>query len=185
MKLIVGLGNPGRKYEGTRHNVGFAVLAELARKNATGKAREAFEGEVVDATLQGERAVLLCPWTFMNRSGTSVLRARDFYKISNEDLLVICDDFNLPLAKLRVRPQGSSGGQKGLADIIRLLGTEEFPRLRIGVGPVPEGWDGADFVLGKFTKPQLPEIEPAIWRAADAAEVWSGQGIQDCMNRYN
>jgi PTH1 family peptidyl-tRNA hydrolase len=185
MKLVVGLGNPGRKYEGTRHNVGFAVLAELARKHAAGKPREAFAGEVAEATLEGERVLLLCPWTFMNRSGSSVVRARDFYKLQHEELLVVCDDFNLPLGKLRIRPQGSSGGQKGLADIIRCLGTEEFPRLRIGVGPVPEGWDAADFVLGKFTKPQLPEIEPTIWRAADAVAVWASQGIQDCMNRYN
>lgn len=185
MKLVVGLGNPGRKYQGTRHNVGFAIVEELARRHASGKARAGFDGEMVDAVLDGERALLLCPHTFMNRSGQAVVKARDFYKLENRDLLIVCDDFNLPLAKLRFRPQGSAGGQKGLADIIRQLGTEEVPRLRMGVGPVPTGWDAADFVLGKFNKQELKDIEPAIVHAADAVSVWARQGIADCMNRFN
>ena len=185
MKLVVGLGNPGRKYQGTRHNVGFAIVEELARRHSSGKPRAGFDGEMVDAVLDGERALLLCPQTFMNRSGQAVVKARDFYKLENRDLLVICDDFNLPLAKLRFRPQGSAGGQKGLADIIRQLGTEEVPRLRIGVGPVPTGWDAADFVLSKFNKQELKDIEPAIVHAADAVIVWARQGIDDCMNRFN
>ena len=185
MKLLVGLGNPGRKYEGTRHNVGFVVLAEVARRHGAGKPRMAFEGETVEVTLAGERTILLCPHTFMNRSGHSVVLARDFYKLSNEDLIVVCDDFNLPLAKLRFRTKGSSGGQKGLADVIRSLGTDEFSRLRFGVGEVPEGWDAVDYVLSKFRKEELPELEPAVWRAADALEVWVRDGMQECMNRFN
>lgn len=185
MKLIVGLGNPGRKYVGTRHNVGFEVLAELARKHGAGRPQAAFQGEAVDAGLAGMRAVLLCPQTFMNRSGASVLSARDFYKLNHEDLLVVCDDFNLPLAKLRIRGRGTSGGQKGLDDVIRRLGDDDIPRLRIGVGPVPDRWDPVDFVLSKFTKQELPEIEAAIWRAADAAVAWATQGIEFCMNQYN
>jgi peptidyl-tRNA hydrolase, PTH1 family len=185
MKLIVGLGNPGRKYVGTRHNVGYAVAEELARRHGQGKARTAFEAEVADAEVAGQRALLVCPQTFMNLSGHSVVKARDFYKLENSDILIICDDFHLPVAKLRVRAKGSSGGQKGLADIIRHLGTEEVPRLRIGVGEVPAGRSAADFVLSKFSKQELAEIEPAIWRAADAAAVWAAQGIQECMNRYN
>ncbi len=185
MKLLVGLGNPGRKYDGTRHNIGFVVLAELARRHAAGKPKMAFEGETVDVTLAGERTILLCPHTFMNRSGHSVVLARDFYKLSNDDLIVVCDDFNLPLAKLRFRSKGSSGGQKGLADVIRSLGTDEFARLRFGVGEVPEGWDAVDYVLSKFRKDELPEMEPALWRAADALEVWVRDGVQECMNRFN
>lgn len=185
MKLIVGLGNPGRKYEGTRHNIGFAVLADLAMRHGGGKPKVAFEGEVVDVGLGGERAVLLCPHTFMNRSGHSVLLARDFYKLSNQELIVVCDDFNLPLATLRFRAKGSAGGQKGLADTIRHLGTEEFPRLRVGVGEVPAGWDAADFVLSKFRKEELAEVEPAVWRASEGLEVWAREGIQQCMNKYN
>lgn len=185
MKLVVGLGNPGRKYEGTRHNVGFAVVAELARKYGTGRPRSKFLGEIVEANLDGEPALLLSPATYMNRSGASVLAARDFYKLSNEQLLVICDDINLPLAKLRFRAKGSSGGQKGLGDIIRRLATDAFSRLRIGIGEPPEGWDATGYVLGKFSKQESPEIEQAVWRAADAVAVWARMGTLDCMNQYN
>jgi PTH1 family peptidyl-tRNA hydrolase len=185
MKLIVGLGNPGRKYEGTRHNVGFLVVAELARRHATGAVKQDFQAEVVAATIAGERALLVCPQTFMNRSGGSVVRARDFYKVEPQDLLVVCDDLNLPLAKLRFRIKGSAGGQKGLADIIRCLGTEEFPRLRIGIGSPPDHWDAADFVLGKFNKQEQHEMDFAVQYAADAAQVWVRDGSEACMNQYN
>ena len=121
----------------------------------------------------------------MNLSGGSVLEARDFYKIPHEDLLIVSDDMNLALAKLRFRGSGSSGGQKGLEDVIRRLGTDQVPRLRIGIGGPPSGRDGADFVLGRFTKVELPEIEEAIWRAADAVEVWAREGLATSMNRYN
>ena len=150
MKLVVGLGNPGRKYEGTRHNVGFLVIQELARKFGQSKPKQAFQGEVIEANLEAEKALLLCPHTLMNLSGGSVLAARDFYKIPGEDMLVVCDDFNLPLGKLRIRASGSSGGQKGLEDIVRRLGTDEIPRLRIGIGSPPAGREAADFVLGWF-----------------------------------
>lgn len=185
MKLVVGLGNPGRRYEGTRHNVGFLVLAELARKFGLGGPRSKFRGEVVEADLDGQRALLLSPVTYMNLSGTSVQLAREFYKIPDEELLIICDDLNLPLGKLRFRAKGSSGGQKGLGDIIRRLGTEQIARLRIGVGSPPDGWDATDYVLGKFTKGELPEIEEAVWRAADAVAVWAREGVEHCMNQYN
>ncbi len=185
MKLVVGLGNPGRRYEGTRHNVGFAVLAELARRHAAGRPKSKFRAEVVEADLGGQPALLLSPVTYMNQSGISVQRARDFYKLSEEDLLVICDDLNLPLAKLRFRARGSSGGQKGLADIIRRLGTEEFCRLRIGIGPPPEGWDATDYVLARFAGEEIPEIESATARAADAVAVWAREGVQHCMNQFN
>ena len=127
MKLVVGLGNPGRKYQGTRHNVGFAVLDRLREQNGLGKAKADFQGETVEADLQGARALLLWPHTFMNLSGGSVLAARDFYKLDNQDLLIVGDDFNLPLGKLRVRASGTAGGQKGLEDIIRRLGTQQIP----------------------------------------------------------
>lgn len=185
MKLVIGLGNPGRKYEGTRHNIGFEVLAELARRAGTSKPKASFQGEVVDATLEGERLVLLWPHTFMNRSGYSVVQARDFYKLTNADLLVICDDFNLPLGKLRFRAKGSSGGQKGLEDIIRALGNEEYPRLRVGIGSPPAGWDPADFVLGKFTKADRSEVDLAVVRAGDAVTAWARLGLDYCMNHYN
>jgi PTH1 family peptidyl-tRNA hydrolase len=185
VKLVVGLGNPGRKYDGTRHNVGFAVLDELVRRNPAGSRKHSFQGELSETSIRGEKVLLLWPQTFMNLSGTSALAARDFYKLTNEELLVVCDDFNLPLSKLRIRPQGSAGGQKGLADIIQRLGSDCIPRLRIGVGPVPSGWDGAAFVLGKFAKAEQTEIEITLKEAADAVEDWIGLGIHECMNRHN
>jgi peptidyl-tRNA hydrolase, PTH1 family len=185
MKLVVGLGNPGRKYQGTRHNIGYEVLWNLARRFATGSPKSSFQGEVVDADLNGIRVLLLWPQTFMNRSGASVVQARDFYKLENNELLVVCDDFNLPLARLRVRVKGSSGGQKGLEDIIRALGTDEFARLRVGIGTPPEGWEAANYVLGKFSKQELAEVELMIGRAADAVVEWVCYGAEQCMNRYN
>lgn len=185
MKLIAGLGNPGRAYEGTRHNVGFDVLEILARRCGSPPRRSRFQGEFAQVTLRGSPAILLWPLTWMNLSGASVLAARDFYKIPAADILVVCDDFQLPVERLRIRTSGSGGGQKGLADILGRLGTESVPRLRVGVGPLPEGWTAVDFVLGRFTTAQKPAIDVALERAADAVEEWAGAGIEAAMNRYN
>ncbi len=185
MKLIVGLGNPGRKYQGTRHNVGFLVLDALASRHADGKRKSDFQAELVGANLGGDKALLLWPQTFMNLSGASVLAARDFYKLSDADVMIVCDDFNLPLGKLRLRKGGSAGGQKGLENIVLRLGTQEVPRLRIGIGSPPSGRDPADFVLSKFKADEQTEIEIAIACAADAVEVWAREGIEVCMNRFN
>jgi PTH1 family peptidyl-tRNA hydrolase len=185
MKLIVGLGNPGRKYQGTRHNVGYEVLRRLAEKTGVGSPRTQFQGETVSAEVAEEKLLLLCPQTFMNLSGSSVQPARDFYKLENDDLLIVCDDFNLPLGKIRLRGAGSAGGQKGLDDIIRRLGTDEVPRLRVGIGPVPEGWDPAGFVLGKFARDDAPEIAQTCDVAAEAVEAWVRNGIEYAMNQYN
>ena len=185
MKLIVGLGNPGRKYEGTRHNIGFEVVNELARRHATSQPRVKFHGEVCEAQLGGGNALLLQPHTFMNRSGGSVLAARDFYKVKHEDILIICDDFNLALARLRFRPKGSAGGQNGLADILRRLGSQEIPRLRFGIGAAPPEWDVADYVLSKFRKEEIDDLKKSIDRAATSVADWARLGIADCMNKYN
>ncbi|HLA85376.1 MAG TPA: aminoacyl-tRNA hydrolase [Thermoguttaceae bacterium] len=185
MRLIVGLGNPTRKYHRTRHNVGFMVLAELAKKYGAGRPKSKFHGELVEATIEGQRALLLSPLTYMNRSGVSVHEARDFYKLPLENLLVVCDDLNLPLAKLRFRTGGSSGGQKGLADVIDRLGTEEFARLRIGIGSPPENVDATHYVLSEFNEEETREINAAVARAADAAACWVAGGAEDCMNRFN
>jgi PTH1 family peptidyl-tRNA hydrolase len=184
MKLVVGLGNPGTKYTGTRHNIGFEVLFELAKRTgAVGRAK--FQGEFFDGRCENHRLLMLCPHTFMNLSGSSVLAARDFYKLDNESLLVVCDDFSLPLGRLRVRAKGSSGGQKGLEDIIRRLGTEDFPRLRIGIGLPPEGRSAADFVLSRFSETELPVVRSSILRAADAVSCWLRDGTQMAMNQFN
>ena len=185
MKLVVGLGNPGRRYRQTRHNVGYAVLAELAQKYGIAAPKDRFHGEVVEADLAGQRALLLSPTTFMNRSGTSIQEAVGFYKLATDQLLVICDDLNLPVGKLRFRARGSSGGQKGLDDIIEKLGTEEFSRLRLGIGAAPDGWDWVDYVLSEFRAEERPLIEQAVVLAADAVVAWANQGIEPCMNQYN
>jgi peptidyl-tRNA hydrolase, PTH1 family len=185
MKLVVGLGNPGRQYAATRHNIGYAILAELARRHGGGSPKAKFHGETMEVELGGQRALLLSPTTYMNRSGTSVQEATAFYKLSSAELLVLCDDLNLPVGKLRLRAGGSSGGQKGLDDIIARLGTEEFARLRVGIGAAPDGRDWADYVLSKFSQEELPAIEEAVSRAADAVVVWAREGIEPCMNQYN
>jgi peptidyl-tRNA hydrolase, PTH1 family len=185
MKLVVGLGNPGNKYEGTRHNVGFEAIDRLAREFQAASPREKFDGKVWECVLEGEKSLLLEPETFMNRSGGSVRKALDFYQIPLDELLVVCDDFNLPLGQLRIRSSGSDGGQNGLADVIRCLGTQEFARLRIGIGPVPPRWDPADFVLGKFTADQRGEIDLQVARAADAVRMWVAEGVTPTANRFN
>ncbi|MFM9024408.1 MAG: aminoacyl-tRNA hydrolase [Planctomycetaceae bacterium] len=185
MKLLVGLGNPGSAYGGTRHNVGFDVLDILARRSGSSSRRARFQGEVAQATIRGVPALLLWPLTWMNLSGSSVLAARDFYKIDDAEMLVICDDFNLGLGTIRMRPSGSAGGQNGLADILTRLGSAAVPRLRLGIGPVPPGWKSADFVLGRFSTAERQELGPVLDRAADAAEEWVAVGIQTAMNRYN
>lgn len=185
MKLIVGLGNPGRKYAGTRHNIGFDVLTELATRHGADKPKAKFDGELVEARIENEKVLLLWPLTYMNNSGQCVQPTRDFYKVTNEELLVICDDVSLPTGKLRVRAKGSSGGQNGLKDIIRRLGTEEFPRLRIGIGAQPPGWELADYVLSKFDKDEEPIVKVAVQNAADAVSEWIKQGLAACMNKYN
>ncbi len=185
VKLLVGLGNPGPAYHNTRHNVGFEVLETLARRAGSPGRRQRFQGEVAQATVRGTPVLLLWPLTWMNLSGSSVLATRDFYKIPDSDMIVVCDDFNLPLDTIRLRPAGSAGGQNGLADVLSRLGTPTIPRLRLGVGPLPAGWKTADYVLGKFSKQDRERVEVMVERAADAAEEWAALGIQAAMNKYN
>jgi PTH1 family peptidyl-tRNA hydrolase len=135
--------------------------------------------------VRGCPTLLLWPLTWMNLSGASVLAARDFYKLDHSDILVICDDFQLPTDTIRLRGSGSAGGQNGLADVLARLGSSAIPRLRVGVGPVPAGWKTADFVLGKFTPSERSDIDVLRDRAADAAEEWVARGIEAAMNRYN
>jgi len=161
------------------------VIAHLADRWGRGARRGRFHGEIVEASVDGELVQLLCPLTMMNRSGRSVLAIRDFFKILPEEILVVCDDFHLPLGRLRCRPKGSAGGQKGLNDIIRCLGTDQVPRFRMGIGPPPEQWDVADYVLSRFRSDEQEVIEPAIGRAGQAVIDWIQQGMAFCMNRYN
>lgn len=188
-RLVVGLGNPGRKYRRTRHNVGFDVVELLAQRWQAGPGREGFNSRLADAAPSRNgrvaKVTLLEPETFMNRSGQAVKKAVDFYKAEPANLLVILDDMNLPLGQLRARPEGSAGGQKGLDDILRHLGTREVPRLRLGIGQPPAGWDPADFVLSRFSNEELEEIKTAQQEAADAVEDWIFDGLESVMERYN
>ena len=185
MKLLVGLGNPGHAYRDTRHNVGFEVLDVLARRAGEPARRPRFQGETAQVSLRGAPVLLLWPLTWMNLSGTSVLAARDFYKIEESEIMVICDDFHLPLDTIRLRAGGSAGGQNGLTDILARLGTTAVPRLRLGIGPVPAGWNMADFVLGRFPQGDRERVAVMVDRAADAAEEWVARGIHSAMNRFN
>jgi PTH1 family peptidyl-tRNA hydrolase len=184
MKLVVGLGNPGSKYEGTRHNIGFEVVDRLAEGGSGARFARKFEGLLAEIEIDFRRVLLLKPETFMNLSGRSVGQAVRFFKLEPADLLVVCDDLSLPLGKLRIRGGGSDGGQKGLRDIGAHLGTEAFARLRIGIGergPV----DAADFVLSRFRTAERPLIDDALILASQAIAVWTTQGLAAAMNRFN
>lgn len=189
-KLIVGLGNPGSKYVGTRHNIGFEAIDRLADsacrdKGPTGpKFQRKYEGLLAEAEIDLERVWLLKPDTFMNLSGRSVRQALKYLNGGLADLLVICDDLNLPLGRLRIRGAGSDGGQKGLRDISAQLGSDAYARLRIGIGEKGES-DAADFVLSRFRAGERAMIDDALIRAAQAAAVWSSRGLAAAMNQFN
>ncbi len=185
MKIIVGWGNPGDRYARTRHNVGYDVIDELVRRHALPKSRIKFEAETWELEFGGEKLWLLKPLTFMNLSGQSVRPCLEYFQLAPADLLVISDDLNLPLGQLRMRASGSDGGQKGLRNIIQQLGTDAFARLRIGINRPPGQMDSADFVLSRFAKSDLPEIEHAIVSAASGVELWVRSGIVEAMNRIN
>jgi len=183
-KLVVGLGNPGSKYEETRHNIGFEVINRLAEGGAGARFTRKFDGLVAETEIDFRRVLLLKPETFMNLSGRSVAQALRFYKLDLADLLVVCDDLSLPLGKLRIRGGGSDGGQKGLRDISTHLGTDAFARLRIGIGERGQA-DAVDFVLSRFRSAERPVIDDALILAAQAVAVWTTQGLAAVMNRFN
>jgi PTH1 family peptidyl-tRNA hydrolase len=184
MKVVVGLGNPGGRYAGTRHNLGFAVIDLLAQSPRAGRFQGRFQAQVAEVIEDGHKALLVKPETFMNLSGRPVRQVLDFYQVSVEDLLVVSDDINLPLGKIRVRARGSHGGHNGLRDIQNHLGTTEYGRLRIGVG-APDEDDAVDHVLGRFRPSERAVIEESLGTAAQAVAVWIHQGIEACMNQFN
>ncbi len=185
MKLIAGLGNPGRQYAGTRHNIGFDVMDVLATRHHW-KWEAAPRGiNALAARWRQADAVVTKPLTFMNLSGEAVVGLLQFYKIERPDLLVIVDEVQLELARLRARPSGSAGGHNGLKSIIAVLGTEDFPRLRIGIGRGDAERDLADHVLARVEPDERPVLDEAIGRAADAAELFVSEGILAVMNRFN
>lgn len=185
MKLVVGLGNPGPKYEGTRHNVGFAALDLLARRHGANWETAPRGIEALVARWRAEDVVLAKPLTFMNLSGLAVQPLLQFYKIAAPDALVIVDEVQLETGRIRIRPEGSSGGHNGLKSVFASLGTEQVPRLRIGVGRGDARRDLADHVLARFDPDERDLIAEAIERAADAAELFVAEGPLAAMNRYN
>ena len=184
--LVVGLGNPGAKYEHTRHNVGFMTADALAGRNGEPIRRVKYHALTSEAVIGGQSVLLMKPTTFMNLSGQAVSEAARFYKIPADHVLVISDDVDLPLGKLRIRKSGSAGGHNGLKHIIQLLGTDQFPRLKIGVGGKPHpDYNMADWVLGQFQGEDKKTIDDAVARAADAVECLLADGIDRAMNQYN
>ncbi|MBQ1351325.1 MAG: aminoacyl-tRNA hydrolase [Oscillospiraceae bacterium] len=184
--LIVCLGNPGAKYEKTRHNVGFLTADLLAEQCRVPLRKLKFHSLYVEVTLEGKTAVLMKPQTYMNLSGEAVREAAQFYKVPLERILVIADDTALPTGQLRIRRKGSAGGHNGLKNIIDCMGGDGFPRIKIGVGapPHPE-YDLADWVLGSFSAQEVPVMERAIANAAEAAKVLLRDGIDAAMNQFN
>ena len=186
-RLVFALGNPGEEYERTRHNVGWLVADVLARRwGAAAFERSRFvQAQVADARRGEERLRLVKPTTFMNLCGPAYRKAIEVYESRVEDALVVLDDFMLPFAKLRMKPDGSAGGHNGLKSIEQALGSRAYPRLRIGIGEVPAGRDAADYVLTRFNAAERKEIPFVVERAADAVEAWLDRGIGPAMERYN
>ncbi len=185
MKLIVGLGNPEARYAATRHNVGFDAAEIVRQKLGFDRERLRFHACVSQGSYAGEQLIVCRPQTYMNLSGIAVREIASFYKIAPEDILVICDDVALPFGSLRVRAQGSAGGHNGLKNIIAQTQSENFARIRLGVGEKPEGWDLADFVLAKFTPAEIPAVRELCTKAAEAALCWVKNGPSVTMNRFN
>jgi len=183
-KLVVGLGNPGRRYAGTRHNVGYAVIDSLRESPHASNLPSRFVAELAELREDPWRVLLVKPETFMNLSGRCVREVLDFYQLPLEALLVVCDDVNLPLGKLRFRARGSHGGHNGLRDIQNHLGTTEYARLRIGVGSSGER-DLVNHVLGRFGPSEQAVMDDAVRTAAQAVMIWVERGTDVCMNQYN
>ena len=184
MKLIVGLGNPGKKYEGTRHNMGFMTIDLLSDLSRIDVDKEVFHGLMGRGKIFDEDVILFKPTTYMNLSGTAVSEVVNYFKIEKEDIIVICDDMAIEVGKIRLRSKGSSGGQKGLQNIIDNLKTEEFKRIRVGIGE-PDEYGAIDYVLGKPTKEERPLIEEAIKLAVEAIKEAFKTDFERAMSKFN
>lgn len=184
--LLVGLGNPGREYQNTRHNIGFRCADAFTRAHGLAYERKKRSKAIVaEGMVAGQRVLVAKPQTYMNLSGSAVQGLAAFYRIAPERILVIYDDLDLPAATLRVRSKGGSGGHRGMTDIIRRLGTQDFPRIRFGIGRPPGRMEPADYVLQRFSADEEPAIAEAVERAVAAVEIWLRDGIDAAMNAYN
>lgn len=184
MKIVVGLGNPGSQYKDTRHNIGFLVVDELARRWNTTSWRRRFQAEVTEHRAIGP-VLLMKPQTFMNLSGAAVREAANFYKVPLPEVIVIHDDLDLPGGRLRIRERGGSGGHRGIESLLAQFGSDGFVRVRCGIGRPPDGWESADYVLGRFDTAEQPVIRDLVEKAADAVESLIKEGTGPVMNRFN
>ncbi len=185
LTIIVGLGNPGKKYEKTRHNVGFCTIDYLSARYGIKVDRLKHKALVGEGVINDERVLLVKPQTFMNLSGESIREIAEWYRLPLGKLIVIYDDVDLPVGTIRIRPKGSSGTHNGMKSVIYQLQSDEFPRIRIGIGKAPEGWDLADFVLSRFGGEEEADIANSIQRAAEAAAMIAQSGVEAAMNQYN
>ncbi|WP_083594889.1 aminoacyl-tRNA hydrolase [Bacillus paramycoides] len=185
MKLIVGLGNPGREYELTRHNIGFMAIDELAKRWNISLNEQKFKGLFGAGFVNGEKVILLKPLTYMNLSGESIRPLMDYYKIDVEDFIVMYDDLDIPVGKLRLRMKGSAGGHNGVKSTISHLGTQEFQRIRMGIDRPKNGMKVVDYVLGRFTPEETSGVNQSIEKAADACEEWLNKPFLQIMNTFN
>lgn len=183
--LIVGLGNPGRQFIKDRHNIGFMVLNEIAKGMGLQFGRVHRKALITDGKMNGQKVILAKPQTYMNKSGESVASLKRTFKIQPEHLLVVFDDLDLPLGTIRLRPDGGSGGHRGMRSMIESLGTPVFPRMRLGIGRPPHQMQPADYVLQAFTEAELPLLEIILRRAKECVETFIGQGIEMAMTRFN
>lgn len=185
MKIITGLGNPGGQYAGTRHNVGFSVVTELSDRWNISLDKKECKALTGRGLIRGEKVILAEPQTFMNLSGEAVEALLHYYRCTPVDLIVIYDDIDLDVGRLRIRERGSAGGHNGMKNIIRMTGTDTFDRIRVGTGHKPAGWDLADYVLGHFPAAELPVMREAVGKAADAVEMILTEGTEKAMNHFN
>ena len=186
MYIIVGLGNPGREYQNTRHNIGFQVIDAIAEKNNISVKEKKYKALIGKGVVAGQKVLLVKPQTYMNLSGESVREVIDYYKIDEkEELIVISDDISLDVGQIRIRKKGSAGGHNGLKNIILHLGHDQFERIKMGVGEKPQGYDLADYVLGHFTQMEQEILQDSIARVVQAVETIMTDGVDQAMNRYN
>lgn len=186
MYIIAGLGNPGREYDNTRHNIGFSVIEKLARQENISVLEKRHKAIIGKGLVGGQKCVLAKPQTYMNLSGESIRELVDYYKADErEELIVVSDDVSLDVGVIRIRKKGSAGGHNGLKSIIARLGHDSFIRVKMGVGEKPRGWDLADYVLGRFSAPEREAMEQAAERAAEAIRVIVSQGADAAMNQFN
>lgn len=183
--IVAGLGNPGRRYDNTRHNVGFETIDFLSDKYRINVSKVKFKAVIGDGDIEGERVILVKPQTFMNLSGECVREIIEWYKIPLSNIIIVYDDIDLPLGKIRVRPGGSSGTHNGMRSIIYQIQDDNFPRVRIGIGRPPEGWQLADFVLSKFSEDDRKKVNESIKSASEAVESIIKTSVEAAMNKYN